>query len=364
MSDSDATVGRVRAALTDPRSVIARREVQSLVSEKTIVLALLIQLFIAAFSSFLVVGLVSLYSPDQGPRAVVQTGVAGDDVDDLSAAVENTPGLVVRAYDSKRDARLAFEGNIVDTALLATKTETGTIQVEVLAPDSNIKTTVVVTQVRKALRTYERTQRDERAAYLQRATLQPPPGTSTSTYFGFTYTVLVPLLLFLPVFVGGSITVDSLTEEIDRGTLELLRVAPVSVTEIVEGKLLAALVITPVQALAWMLLLEFNGTPISNLPVLLALVVGATMIAVVGGAALAVVTPDRRVAQTLYSLLTLGLFGVTGLTVLSPLNAAARLAIDSPTAVTYAAVAVVVAVGVGALVTVRRVVPWEAVVTE
>lgn len=32
-------------------------------------------------------------------------------------------------------------------------------------------------------------------------------------YFGFTYTVLVPLLTFLPVFLSGSIAVDAITEE-------------------------------------------------------------------------------------------------------------------------------------------------------
>jgi len=46
-----------------PRIRIALRELSTLKSEKTIVLALLIQLVIAAFSSFLVVGLVSLYDP-------------------------------------------------------------------------------------------------------------------------------------------------------------------------------------------------------------------------------------------------------------------------------------------------------------
>jgi hypothetical protein len=41
---------------SDPRLVVARRELRSLSAEKTIVLALLIQVFIAAFSSFLARG--------------------------------------------------------------------------------------------------------------------------------------------------------------------------------------------------------------------------------------------------------------------------------------------------------------------
>ena len=45
------------------RRAIARRELASLSREKTIVLALVIQLCIAGFSSFLVVGLPVLYDP-------------------------------------------------------------------------------------------------------------------------------------------------------------------------------------------------------------------------------------------------------------------------------------------------------------
>jgi len=53
----------------DSRLTIAGRELSGLRAEKTILLAIAIQLFIAAFSSFLVVGLVSMYDPD---RSAVQ----------------------------------------------------------------------------------------------------------------------------------------------------------------------------------------------------------------------------------------------------------------------------------------------------
>jgi ABC-2 type transport system permease protein len=43
--------------------LIARKELQGLYTEKTIILAIALQLFIALFSSFLVVGLTSMYDP-------------------------------------------------------------------------------------------------------------------------------------------------------------------------------------------------------------------------------------------------------------------------------------------------------------
>ena len=44
-------------------TIIAKKEFRGLLNEKTILLAILLQLFIALFSSFLMVGLTSMYDP-------------------------------------------------------------------------------------------------------------------------------------------------------------------------------------------------------------------------------------------------------------------------------------------------------------
>ncbi|MEN6395623.1 MAG: ABC transporter permease, partial [Methanoregula sp.] len=44
-------------------TIIAKKEFRGLYGEKTILLAILLQLFIALFSSFLMVGLTSMYDP-------------------------------------------------------------------------------------------------------------------------------------------------------------------------------------------------------------------------------------------------------------------------------------------------------------
>lgn len=332
--------------MADPRAAIAKRELRVLSSEKTIVLALLIQLFIAAFSSFLVVGLVSLYDPGSVDGVQVEVAVTGDTVDELSATVRERPGLVAVPYSDEQSARRAFEAGRVDAVLAAQRAQ-GRVYVDAVVPDSNIRTTVIVVQLREALRAYERAEQAERAASLSVTPLSLPPESGASPYFGFTYTVLVPLLLFLPVFISGSIAVDSLSEERERGTLELLRVAPVDLVDIVDGKLLAAAGIAPVQAALWLALLAANGTPVANPGLLLALVAATAALVVSMGLAVALLAPDRRAAQFLYSIGVLLVFGGAALLPENPANTAARLAIDSagpsaPIAVAgYAALAVV-----------------------
>ncbi len=305
--------------------------------EKTIVLALLIQLFIAAFSSFLVVGLVSLYDPASVQGYDVDLAVTGDASDDLVDAAARQSGLSVWDYPSADAAMRAFEGGRID-AVLSANSVNGRIHVTAIAPDSSIRTTLIVVQLRDVLQAYERDERARRSAFLERTPLELPPHAKSSPYYGFTYTVLVPLLLFLPVFISGSVGVDSVTEEIDRGTLELLRVAPVSLSDIVDGKLLAAAGLAPAQAVLWVGLLRLNGTAVANPVALLGLVAAMSVLVVGIGVATALLTPDRRAAQFLYSVGVLLVFGASTLVPFNPTTVAARLAIDSAGPLSFVAV--------------------------
>lgn len=343
--------------MRDPRLVLARRELRSLRAEKTIVLALLIQVFVAAFSSFLVVGLVSLYDPASVEGYQVEVGVVGDDdaAAELSAVVAETDGLVARTYDEDGRARAAFDRGDLDAVVRAERSG-GRTSVTALAPDSDVRTTLVVVQLRDALRTFERAERAERTGYLDSRPLTLPPAGSASPYYGFTYTVLLPLLLFLPVFIGGSIAVDSITEERQRGTLELLRAAPLSATDVVDGKALAAAGLAPVQAALWVGLLELNGTSVANLPHLLVLVAALSTVVVTLAATLALLTAERRVAQLSYSMGTLVLIGGTTLHEDGPVGLTARLALDSAGPGATLAVAGYAAAAVVGYLALRRVV--------
>jgi ABC-type Na+ efflux pump permease subunit len=162
------------------------------------------------------------------------------------------------------------------------------------------------------------------------------PSVDASPYFGFAYTVLVPLLVFLPVFISGAVVVDSLTEEIERGTIELLRVTPASLTEIVDGKAGVLAALAPLQVLLWIVLLEFNDIAISNAVALLAFASALAVLAASFAAGLALVVPVRQRAQLTYSLGMLAAFAGAGLLPEHPATTVTLLAIDSATISTHA----------------------------
>ncbi|MFW5922515.1 MAG: ABC transporter permease, partial [Halodesulfurarchaeum sp.] len=339
----------------DNRLRLARRELASLRSEKTIVLALIIQLFIAAFSSFLVVGLVSLYDPGSTTGAyTVQMGVSGPAAEELDRLADQATSREAAIYDSRAAAMDAFADRRVDTVLHTETNEDGRIHVEAIAPEGDFRTTLIVTQIKAALSDLEREKRAALTSNLERDPLPVPPPADSNPYFGFTYTVLVPVLVFLPAFISGSIAADSLAEELERDTITLLRVTPLSISQIVDGKAIAMIAIAPAQAGLWLLFLQLNGTDIANPAKILLLVTALTGVLVVIGAALAIRIGVRREAQLLFSMLALALFGGSLLLPENPPNLVAKLAIGSPTSVSYVTIIALSVASIGGYFLIRR----------
>jgi ABC-type Na+ efflux pump permease subunit len=334
--------------------VVAGRELASLRTEKTIVLAIVIQLFVAGFSSFLVVGLVSMYDPGSVSGLDTEVGVAGDETTELVRAAEDAGGADVEVFGSGERAQEAFADGRVDAIIVTERLQSGQVRAAVRIPDGDVRTTVTVVQVREVLEAYETRLRQRRQSQLGRQVVRVPRDVRSSPYFGFTYTVLVPLLLFMPVFIGGSIAVDSLSEEIERGTFELLRVTPATPVQILEGKLLATAGPVPAQAALWIGLLWLNGTRVVHVPELLVLTAALAVSVSALGLGVAAATRDRRFAQFLYSAGLLVLFGATLLLPENPANTVARLAVGSPGPGTYVAVGGYVLVAAASVALVRQ----------
>jgi ABC-type Na+ efflux pump permease subunit len=160
-------------------------------------------------------------------------------------------------------------------------------------------------------------------------------------------------LVFLPVFISGAVVVDSLTEEIERGTLELLRVAPVSLTEIVDGMAGVLAALAPLQVLLWILLLGLNDIVISNVVAVLAFASSLSALAAAFAAGVALVIPVRQRAQLTYSLGMLAALAGAGLLPEHPATTVTLLAIDSATITTHAHLGGAIVLSVGVVIGLR-----------
>lgn len=315
--------------------VIVKKEIGSLLNEKTLLLAIIVQLLIASFSSMIVIGLASFFDPSSlskydSPRADVGIVGQGELVQFIKDSQVNP-----HYYTDIISALSDFDNNRIDAIVVIPKEEPGgneLINLVIYLPKSDIRGTFVTLQLKKPLEEYEGYVRDIRGARIGfepiRLYVDDMPG-KTSTYFEFIYGILIPLLVFTPVFISGGLIIDMLTEEYERKTMDLLLVSPVSFSQIVNGKMITAIIIVPAQAFLWLLLLRLNGVIVYNIGFILLLCGIIAAIVVILGAMIAVKYKKRMISQYLYSLVLILMFLAGYIFSNSPFNLVTRLSADS-----------------------------------
>ena len=337
---------------------IAKKELRELMHEKTFILSVLIQLFIASFSTFLVIGLTSFYDPTaMGDMEIQGTKIAvvGTEDNELYRLLQESK-LNTVLYNDFSYAYTDFYERRVDAIILAPSGPPegeDILNVEVYLPKSEIKATLISMQLKEPLENFEQQVRDIRTSRLAGYSpidiniIERGIGTS-STYFEFIYVALLPLLVFTPAFISGGLVIDFITEEYERKTMELLLASPASLLDIVSGKVLLATAIVPLQSLVWMLLLMMNWIRISNFLEILLVVTLIGLVLVLLSSIISISFKDRGVSQLLYSMILIFLFMASYLFTNSPLNLVTRLSVESIGALeswtwilTYSMVAVV-----------------------
>jgi ABC-2 type transport system permease protein len=190
-------------------------------------------------------------------------------------------------------------------------------------PGSDTISSLIRLVIQEPLKQYENYLRAQNGIEVRYTDLKGKPATS----YEFVYSVLIPMLMFFPAFVAGSMSVDSITEEVENKTLQTLLSAPLTINGMVGAKILSSVILSILQCIAWLTLLQLNGIAIQNTGwiLLLALIVaGITSTAAALGA---VLLRDRERSQFIYSLMLLAAAAISTLLNLSPVTTMSRLAI-------------------------------------
>ena len=287
--------------------IVARKELAGINYEKTILFAILLQLFVALFSSFLMVGLTSLYDPSsvsQYSRFRYSIAYTGADSTLLDRLEESEDFTVYRmdlsqALEALKERKLAAVLFVPATPPDAPDP----VQVTLYTLQNDIQATVVGVKLKEVLLGFEADLRDARSARLTGVPVgvRFPTGTGAQGFYEFVYGLLIPLLMFMPAIISASLIIDLITEEYQHGTLETLVSTPVSFTEMVWGKILACEILVPVQAGAWLILLGVNGIRIRNPVPILLLVSVASLILILLSALTALHYRERTAAQFIFS---------------------------------------------------------------
>lgn len=328
---------------------VMKRELNAVLRDRTMIIAILIQLFIASFSSALLIGLLSLYDPDSAgiyanirfPVALVRpqggnSEIITADMEALSRLLSER-GLRPQTFSSLEQALQAMDNGQVRAILAPPADQEMTQSVEppgisispgemrLYLPGERALASVILNILQRPLQAYENLLRERRGAPVHYTNL---PGRPPTTY-EFIYTVIIPILMLFPAFVAGGMTVDSLAEEVENHTLETLLSAPLTLHTVVWGKAAAALSLAVIQCIAWLGLLRLNGVTVQAAPLVLLLALISSGILSMGAAITALVFRDRERSQFVFSLSLLAASGLSiGLGV-SPVTALARLSSGS-----------------------------------
>ena len=303
---------------------MVKRELRSVTKEKTIMIAIMIQLFIASFSSVILVGLMSFYDPDSiglNARISIKVGVIGDTNSPLIGFLRERNASVT-TFSSPVDAENAFQAGMIDTVIFIPQDSGGVVDMKLFLPESETQATVILMVLKEPMKRYESYLRERQGVHVRYADIGGMP----STTYEFRYSVIIPILMFFPAFVAGSMVIDSISEELENHTLETLWAAPLSLNVIFGAKIVSALVLAIVQCALWSMLLRLNRITIQNLGLVLLLAAAMAAIIAVGSALIAAYFKDRERSQFVYSLFVPLSAGVSYFFDFSPITLMTRLA--------------------------------------
>jgi ABC-type Na+ efflux pump permease subunit len=287
--------------------IIVKKELKSLSSEKTIILAILLQLFIAMFSSFLLVGLASMYNPDSFSRySTIKYPVAYiGEPSDVLTYLDESRDFVVYEMDLST-AVAALKERKLSAVLWMPDTPPDSeypVKITLYTIQNDIQASIVSVKLKEILLQYEDKLREIRSDRLTETPVEVsvPPTNPSSDFYEFVYGLLIPLLVFMPAIISGALIIDLITEEYQQNTLETLMSTPVRFSEMIWGKIAACFILVPLQAAGWMILLIVNKIAILNSVPILLHVSAASLVLILIGALSALKYRERTNAQFIFS---------------------------------------------------------------
>jgi ABC-type Na+ efflux pump permease subunit len=298
-----------------PFLAVVKKELASVIRERTIVIAILIQLFIASFSSALLLGMLSLYDSDTIMKfggTQMKIGMVSASDNPLRSFMTER-GLQVIPFATLEEAKVEFFQNKVSAIVLIPPDVRNTAEIKLYLPDSDAVSSLIRMVIQEPLKQYENYLRAQNGIEVRYTDLKGKPSVS----FEFIYSVLLPMLMLFPAFIAGSMTIDSITEEVENNTLQTLLSAPMTINGMVGAKIVSAVIISILQCIAWLALLQFNGTAIQHTGWILLLALIVAGITSTSAALSAVLLRDRERSQFIYSLILLAAAAISTLLNLS-----------------------------------------------
>ena len=197
--------------------VLLKKELRSITKEKTIILAVMVQLLIASLSSVILEGVMTFYDPNfigWGSNEI-RAGFVGDTDTPVFEYIQDKK-IVTRWYSELGTAEAAFRAGQIDAILFMPENQSGPVDIKLFLPKMETKRTVILVMLDEPLKRYEDYLREANGVQVNYRDLDSKPFSS----YEFVYTALIPILMLFPALVAGSIVIDTISEEFENKNLK------------------------------------------------------------------------------------------------------------------------------------------------
>ena len=303
---------------------IALKDLKSIKKEKTILVVVSLLFFVASFSSLIVVGLTLLYSPSGYTTAKI--GLVGN------APLFSSLVHPIR-YNSLEQALKDLVNGRIDAIVVFNENLTETNFITIYLPKDDVKAIKATLYLRKKLMEYQDIIRKLRGiptlnlkVYENGKEIDVPEG--YSLHFRFIYVMLIPLLAVTTAIISSAFLIDSICEEIETKTLDVL-LSIVDLGDVIAGKVFASLILSVFLTVFWMTMLAINGITIHNpaLSMITALSICLIMIAL--SLVISAFTMNREKAQLVFSIVVVSVIMLMFSTSVSPIGLLVRISAGS-----------------------------------
>jgi len=335
-------------------TAIFKKELRSIIRERTFITTVIMQVFLIIFYTLAILGVYIIMNP-YGSFGRIDLVIVENEFTDYAIG-DFLPEASVK-FGSRADvpeADIALEFISDDPAIIY-----------VYAQGKGFRTSYQISELKKGLARYEEYKRMQVADLVPATQLIDASGVSLSRLtisalvFEFKYLLLIPLLLFLPIYLSGVLFIDLFTEEHAKKTLQLLRHAPLSMQSIINQKMAAALLLSIVQIVTWLGLLHLRNITVQNPFSIVLLCFLFNILVLLASAWIAVYFQNRSISQVIFSFAVIILL-VTKSFAWSQLNIMTRLAISGAPIAMYAAILIMASMIMYAIVRYTAKLKYEA----
>ncbi len=303
---------------------IAVKDLRSIRKEKTILVIMLLLFFVASFSSLIIIGLTFLYSP-MG-YATAKIGLVGN------APIFSSLVHPIR-YNSLEKALEDFVNGKIDAVVVFNENVTGTNFITIYLPKEDIKAIRATLYLRRKLMEYQDVLRRIKGiptlnlkVYEDGKEIEVPEGFSLR--FRFIYVMLIPLLAVTTAIISSAFLIDSICEEIETGTLDVL-LSILDLKDVIAGKLLASFILSVFLTIFWMVMLAVNGIRICNPALAMITVLSICFIMTAISLAISAFMMDREKSQLVFSIVAVSVIMLMFSTPISPIGLLVRISAGS-----------------------------------